>query len=118
MAGHGFVALGVIGIFVPVMPTTPFLLLAAACYVRTSERHHKWLMDSPVFGPIIRDYHEKRGIRLQTKLAALAVLWCSMAVSIWRVKIAWLDATLIAAGVFATIMILRVRTIRLSDSAP
>jgi uncharacterized membrane protein YbaN (DUF454 family) len=118
MAGHGFVALGVIGIFVPVMPTTPFLLVAAACYVRSSERHHKWLMDSPVCGPIIRDYHEKRGIRLRTKLLALALLWGSMAVSMWRAKIAWLDATLLAIGLFATIMILRVRTLRPSDSAP
>ena len=52
------VALGVIGIFLPVLPTTPFLLLAAACFVRSSRRFYIWLVTHPHLGPWIRDYLE------------------------------------------------------------
>ena len=61
-------ALGIAGIFLPLLPTTPFLLLAAACYVRSSPRLYRWLMNHRWTGEYIRDYREKRGLPLRTKI--------------------------------------------------
>ena len=78
------VALGVIGIFLPVLPTTPFLLLAAACFVRSSRRFYLWLVTHPHLGPWIRDYLEGQGIPLKGKIYALVLMWASIAFpAIW-----------------------------------
>lgn len=74
-AGTVSLCLGAIGIFVPVLPTTPFLLLAAACYMRSSERLHKWLINNRWFGEYIKNYQAGRGIPMRTKIVALTVLW-------------------------------------------
>ena len=83
-AGHGCVALGVAGAFLPLLPSTPFLLLAAACYMHSSERHHRWLLEHRVFGPPLRSYRERRAVPGRTKLLALVLLWSSLAGSAWR----------------------------------
>jgi hypothetical protein len=79
----GFVslALGVMGIFLPVLPTTPFLLLALAAFAKGSVRLHAWLLGHPLFGRYIRDYTERRGIRLHVKIAVIALLWVSIGIS-------------------------------------
>ena len=81
-AGTLCVALGVIGIFVPVLPTTPFLLLAAACYARASERFYLWLVRNPTFGPTIREWRRHRSIPYRTKVVAIALMTGTIAVSI------------------------------------
>jgi uncharacterized membrane protein YbaN (DUF454 family) len=70
----GFVALslGVIGIPMPVLPTTPFLLLAAWCFARSSERWHQWLLANETFGPVISRWEERRCISLRTKMIAIS----------------------------------------------
>ena len=73
-AGWGFIALGVVGIFLPVLPTTPFILLAAWCFSKGSERLHHWLLTHPRFGPMVRDWEESRVIRLRAKLLATAMI--------------------------------------------
>jgi uncharacterized membrane protein YbaN (DUF454 family) len=73
-AGHLFVALAVIGIFVPLLPTTDFLLLAAACYARASHRFHRWLLSSRLFGPILRDWHERRQIAPRSRAIAIGLV--------------------------------------------
>ena len=80
--GTSSLALGVIGIFVPVLPTTPFVLLAAGCYARASTRFHRWLTRSRVFGPMIREWQLHRSIRYRTKLFAIAMMASTLAVSI------------------------------------
>jgi len=70
----GFVALslGVIGIPMPVLPTTPFLLLAAWCFARSSERWHQWLLANETFGPVISNWENRRCISLRTKVIAIS----------------------------------------------
>ena len=75
VAGILCVGLGVLGIFVPVLPTTPFLLLAAACFVRSSDRLYNWLIHHKWFGDYIRHYREHRAVTLKSKIIALVMLW-------------------------------------------
>lgn len=105
-------ALGVIGIVVPVLPTTPFLLLAAACYARSSERLHRWLMNNRYLGEPIRDYRDRRAVKLHVKLYALVVLWAGIALSIVASGGFWLTLPLVAIALAVTAHILRLRTIR------
>ena len=76
------VGLGVAGIVLPVLPTTPFILLAAYCFARASPRLHRWLLDSRTFGPMIREWQRYRAIPWRTKLTAIALMSTTMAVSI------------------------------------
>jgi len=69
---------GVLGIFLPLLPTTPLLLLAAACYVRSSDRLYHWLITHKHFGPYIRNYREGNGIPLKAKIIGVSLLWISM----------------------------------------
>jgi uncharacterized membrane protein YbaN (DUF454 family) len=81
VAGTIFLALGTIGIVLPILPTTPFLLAAAACYYRSSKRMHQWLLNNRWFGEYIRNYKEGRGLPLKTKIIAVTVLWITIAYS-------------------------------------
>jgi len=74
--------LGIIGIVLPLMPTTPFLLLAAYCFDRGSPRLHRWLLGNRYLGGFIRDYVEGRGIPMRTKAVAIATLWVTMLLTI------------------------------------
>jgi uncharacterized membrane protein YbaN (DUF454 family) len=92
--------LGVIGIFVPLLPTTPFILLAAAFYARGSRRFHHWLLNQRTFGPIVREWEEHRAIPYRTKLFAVALMSLTFGVSIvFFVEPSWLKLTLAAVGV-------------------
>ena len=81
IAGTICVVLGAIGMVLPILPTTPFLLAAAACYYKSSEKMHKWLLNNKWFGEYIRNYTEGRGLTKKTKITALAVLWVTIGVS-------------------------------------
>ncbi|QAR33946.1 DUF454 domain-containing protein [Geovibrio thiophilus] len=76
----GFMSLflGIIGVFLPVMPTTPFILLAAACFARSSEKFHKMLLNNRYFGNIVRNYENGLGISRRIKIRALTLLWFSL----------------------------------------
>lgn len=81
IAGTLSTAIGIIGIIVPILPTTPFLLLAAACYLRSSERFYRWLLNNRLFGNYIADYLAGRGMPLKTKIFTLALLWVAIGIS-------------------------------------
>jgi uncharacterized protein len=108
--GSVFLAIGIVGIFVPLLPTTPFLLLASACYMRGSERMHRWLLGHGRLGAYIRDFEEGRGIPLRGKVLAMATLWPSLAVSAWMVSSPELGAVLLAIGVAVSAWIWRMPT--------
>lgn len=112
IAGTVFVALGVLGAFLPLLPATPFLLLASACYIRGSDRLYRWLMGNRYLGPYIRNFQEKRGMPMKAKIVSIAILWASLAFSIYRVEPVILDTTLIAVGVGVTTLILCIKTLK------
>jgi uncharacterized membrane protein YbaN (DUF454 family) len=71
VAGCLLVGVATLGVFLPLLPTTPLLLLAAACFVRSSEKGHRWLVEHRVFGPIIVDWQQKRCISRKAKMVAM-----------------------------------------------
>ena len=111
-AGSLCVALAVLGLFLPLLPTTPFLLLASACYVRSSERLHGWLMGNRVLGGYIRGFKERRGIPLRAKFTTVALLWLPLIYSVYRLDIFWLEAVLLAMGIVWSVLIFRMKTLR------
>jgi uncharacterized membrane protein YbaN (DUF454 family) len=102
-------AIGIVGIFTPILPTTPFLLLAAFCYLRSSARFHRWLMNNRVFGGYIRSYTEGRGIPLKVKLFTIALLWTTIGISIWLVANTIVTAVLLVVAVGVTLHIAFIR---------
>jgi uncharacterized membrane protein YbaN (DUF454 family) len=110
--GTSFVILGVIGIFVPLMPSTIFLLIGASCYARGSQRFYTWLMNNRWLGGMIRDYREGRGIPLRQKLLTMIILWITIGSSAYFfIENGWVKMLLIciAAGVSLHLIILKTR---------
>jgi uncharacterized membrane protein YbaN (DUF454 family) len=109
----GFLALGLggIGVVVPVLPTTPFVLLAAACFARSSPRFHRWLLRSRVFGAMIRRWQENRCVSRQTKAVAVGLIAVTFALSIGlAVSHPAARAGLAALGAGVVVVILRLQT--------
>lgn len=104
------VALGVIGIFLPVLPTTPFLLLAAACFMRSSERFYHWLTSHPKLGPWICDYLDGQGIPLKGKIYAIGLMWLSIGLSCYLVPLFWARVFMLTSSVLVTLYILKQKT--------
>ena len=71
LLGFIFLGIAVLGVFLPLLPTTPFVLLAAGCFAQSSERMHRWILDNETFGPMVRDWEEKRCISLRVKAIAV-----------------------------------------------
>lgn len=100
--------LAMIGIFVPLLPTVPLLLLAAACFARSSERFHAWLLEHPQLGPMISGYLEGQGIPLRAKVKAIALIWASISLSaLFFIPLLWVKIFLLAIGLCITIYLLR-----------
>jgi len=108
-AGTIFLALGIIGIVFPILPTTPFLLLTAACYVRSSEKAYNWLIHNKLFGKIIRDYIEGKGLPIKVKLITIILLWITIFFSIVLIAIFWVQILLIIIASLVSIHILLIK---------
>ena len=107
------VALGVLGIFVPVLPTTPFFLLAAVCYARSSERFYHWLLNNRWFGEYVKNYREGRGIPLREKILTLIALWLTIGFTTLRVvSLWWGQLILLGVAVGVTIHVVRIKTFK------
>ncbi len=72
LLGFVFLGLGLVGVFLPLLPTTPFILLAAACFAQSSERMHRWILANETFGPMVRDWEQKRCVSCRVKVIAIA----------------------------------------------
>ena len=108
-AGSLALAVGIVGLFLPVLPTTPLLLVAAACYLRSSSRLYTWLLRHKLFGKTIRAYLENRAVRRRTRNAALAILWSSLALSAWLVGLFWVRLALLVVGIGVSTHLLSLR---------
>lgn len=102
--------LGVVGIFVPLLPTTPFLLLSAACFMRSSRRFHTWLVTHPHLGPWIRDYLDGEGIPLKGKVYAIGLMWTSILLSCYFVPVLPARIFLLTSATLVTLYILKQKT--------
>lgn len=105
------VLLGVIGIFLPLLPTTPFLLLAAACFMRSSARFYSWLVEHPHLGPWIHDYLEGRGMPLRAKVYTIVLMWSSIALSCYLLAQPWARAFMLISAVLVSLYILKQNTL-------
>lgn len=114
MTGVGYlcVGLGVLGAFLPILPTTPFILLAFWLFYRSSPRAKAWLLSRRILGSIVVNYYENKGIPGHAKILALTMLWVSIGLSIiFLVDILWVRILLGVIAVGVSIHILRQRTL-------
>ena len=99
LAGAASLATGIVGIFLPLLPTTPFVLLAAFCFSRGSQRCETWLLEHPRFGPMVRDWRARRAVPLRAKQLATLMMAIGSAWAWWAMptRLCWLPALLCAA---------------------
>lgn len=88
-AGGLALAAGIVGIFVPLLPTTPFVLLAAFCFSRGSARCERWLLNHPRFGPMVRDWRDQRAVPLRAKQLAVVMMALGSASAAWVLPSPW-----------------------------
>lgn len=112
IAGSVSLALGIIGIIVPVLPTTPFLLLSSYCYLKSSERLYNWLLNHKVFGSYIRNYLTDRAVKKSVKIVSVIFLWLSLGISAVFVDSVSIRILLFIIGVAVSIHLIRLKTLR------
>ncbi|KPK87902.1 MAG: hypothetical protein AMS27_01110 [Bacteroides sp. SM23_62_1] len=113
ISGSIFLGLGFIGIFVPGLPTTPFLLLAAGCYVRSSDRLYSWLLNHRLFGKHIKNFRETRSISLRGKLISLILMWIMIGVSVvFFIDNLTVRIIIFTLGLIGTLVLLSIPTLR------
>ena len=105
-------SLGAIGVFLPILPTTPFLLLSAACFLRSSDRLYHWITHHRIFGNYIRCYIEYRAVTKKTKIVALLFLWSVIVSTIlFFTELLWLRILLLVIATGVTIHLVTMRTL-------
>ena len=105
------IGLGVIGAFLPILPTTPFLILATVLSYNSSPKIRRWLLDHPVFGDTIQNYLENRSITITALRRALITLWLCLLVTIWLVSEIWVGIILLVLGGLVTLYLLGLQKI-------
>lgn len=104
-------SLGVLGIILPVLPTTPFLLLASYLFLKSSLRLHDWLIHHRILGSYIYNYITYRAIPKKTKVLGISVLWTTLSISIYLVSNPYVTAVLVLVGIGVTIHLLKMKTL-------
>jgi uncharacterized membrane protein YbaN (DUF454 family) len=113
ITGSFFTGLAILGIFLPLLPTIPFLLLAAACYIRSSERFYNWLINNKWLGNYIKNYLEGKGVSLKVKVLSISLLWMTVGYSVvFVVNIFPIRVILILIAIGVTIHLLFIRTLK------
>ncbi len=112
-AGTVSVAMGIIGVFVPILPTTPFLLFSAWCYAKSSEKFYNKLMDNKILGGYIKNYRDKKAMPRRVKILTISLLWISILYSaIFAVSNIWLSLLLVIIAVLVSLHLISLRTIK------
>lgn len=111
ISGFLLVLVGVIGIFLPLLPTTIFLILASMCFIKSSPRAHKWLQNHKILGSYIDNYQKKTGLSVKFKVVNIIVLWASISFSAFILTAElYIRLLLFAIAVGVTIHILMIKT--------
>ncbi len=111
--GTFFVGIAIVGIIIPILPTTPFLLLSAALYARSSKRFYDWLLSNRLFGKYIKNYREGRGIPVYLKIIVITLLWITISISIvFAVELLAVRILLVVIASGVSIHILKIKTSR------
>lgn len=104
------VVLATTGIFIPLLPTTPFLILAAACFLKSSEKTYLWLISNKVYGKYIAGWIEKKGVPLRVKIFSLVLLWTGIGLSFFlATDVLWIRILLIIILLGVTIHIVSIK---------
>jgi uncharacterized membrane protein YbaN (DUF454 family) len=114
-------ALAVVGMFLPLLPTVPLLLLAAGCFGRSSTRFYSWLVNHRHLGPIVCPYLNGDGVPVRAKVVTITLLWLSIGISLWVVEPLWLHVLLFSIAVGVTLYMLSLPVLSLpveENSAP
>jgi len=114
-AGSISLVLGFIGVFLPVLPTTPFLLLSSFCFIRSSKPLYNWLINHKIFGAYIYNYITYRAVKKSAKIGAIIFLWTTLSISIFIVSSLHLRIFLVAVGVFVSIHLFTLKTLLKED---
>lgn len=115
-AGWTSVGVGVLGMVLPVLPTTCFLLLAGACFARTSPRAYRWLHTNRLFGRYLRDYREAKVIPMHVKALSLAVLWATIGATVIAVPSWLVRAPVLLIAVIITVHVARTASRRIDPA--
>ena len=102
--------LGTIGIIIPILPTTPFILLASFCYIRSSKRLYYWLINHKLFGKYIYDYLVHKSVKKSAKITAITLLWLSLGITIYLIN-SYISFILIFIGIVVSIHIISLKTL-------
>jgi uncharacterized membrane protein YbaN (DUF454 family) len=114
VAGSLFLVIGMVGVVVPVLPTTPFLILAAVCYGRSSRRCYRWLVSNRIFGRYLDDYLRGQGVPWKVKMGTLLFLWAVITVTaVLFVNQLWLRVLLFAIAVAVSVHVAMLKGRRL-----
>jgi uncharacterized membrane protein YbaN (DUF454 family) len=108
----GFISLilGIIGIAIPILPTTPFLLLASAAFAKSSERFNRWLLNNKILGAYIKNYREGKGLPLKIKVLTISLLWITILISMFFIiDFLWLQIMLLCIASAVTIHIILIK---------
>ena len=109
-SGTFFIGVGLMGIFLPILPTTPFLLISAALYARSSTRFYNWLINNRIFGQYIKNYREGKGIPLRLKIMTITLLWITIGCSaVFAIDILWVIIMLVIIAAGVTVHVIRIR---------
>lgn len=113
ISGTFFLGLGLLGLVLPILPTTPFLLLAAFCYSRSSKRFYDWLMSNRLFGSYLKNYKEGRGMPVKAKMFTISFLWVTITYSAFTVvTIFAVQIILILVAVGVTVHLLKIKNLK------
>ena len=111
--GSVSLALGIMGVFLPVLPTTPFLLLSAALYMRSSQRLYDWLMSHKHLGAYIRNFREHKALPMRVKVVSVTMVWATLLYcAVFVAQEWWMSLLFIAIALGVTIHILSYRTLK------
>ena len=105
-----FVGFGIIGVFLPIWPTTPFVLAASIFFAKANPKLHAWLLRSRFLGPYLENYYYKRGIPLAYKIRTCAFLWSGLAFSMTLISYVWLMVLLCAVGIAVSAHVFAIKT--------